>query len=91
MIVCRRDVCPSSASQCSEDANSSDKLGKCGVWAARQDVPEANECETRTRCEGDEEHEDGSFRVPIPNGGRDRRKPFFWITCNLILYDFVVM
>lgn len=33
-----------------------------------------------TRCHGDEDLEEGTFRVAVSDGGRDGRKPFLWIS-----------
>ena len=48
MVVSRRDVCPSTAGQCSENANASDEFGKGGIGSAGQDVPKADERKSRT-------------------------------------------
>lgn len=48
VVIGRCDVCPSSTGQCSEDANASDEFGEGRVRSAGQNVPETNECESRT-------------------------------------------
>ena len=48
MVVGRRNVCPSSTSQSSENANTSDEFREGRVGPARQDVPEADKGESRT-------------------------------------------
>lgn len=48
VVIGRGNVCPSSAGQCSEDANTGDELGEGRVGTASQDVPEADESESRT-------------------------------------------
>jgi hypothetical protein len=48
MVVGGGNICPSSAGQRSEDADTSNELGQGRVWATSQGVPEADECEPRT-------------------------------------------
>lgn len=38
----------------------------------------------RTRGESNKEHEDGSLRVTVANGGRDGGKPFLWVTLLVV-------
>lgn len=47
VVICRRDICPPSASQCSEDADSSDEFGEGRVRSAGQDIPETYKGESR--------------------------------------------
>jgi hypothetical protein len=37
-----------------------------------------------TRGESNEEHEDGSLRVSVANGGRDGGEPFLWVTLLVV-------
>jgi len=39
----------------------------------------------RTRCQSDEQHEDGALRIFVSNGRRDRGKPFVRIALSRLL------
>ena len=49
------------------------------------------ECTVRrpTRGESNKEHEDGSLRVTVANGGRDGGKPFLWVALLVVGIDAV--
>lgn len=45
----------------------------------------------RTRCNGNEDHEKGSLRVAIANGGGDGGEPLVRVVVEFILDNFVVV
>ena len=91
VVIGRGHVCPSSASQGSEEASSSNDGWKVGVGSLGKEIPESNECKSRPRCDGNENHEDRSFRVAVANGRGDRRKPLLWVAVVLILNNLGIM
>jgi hypothetical protein len=91
MVVRARNVCPSSTSQCSEDANSSHELRQRAIWLIGQTIPHEDQSEPWSRADGNEHLKDGSFRVSISNGCADRREPFHGVSEMLVLYNLVVV
>ena len=43
----------------------------------------------QTRGESNKEHEDGSLRVTVANGGRDGGKPFLWVALLVVGIDSI--
>ena len=91
VVVGRGDVCPSSASKCSEYPGSGNDCGQVRTLPPGEEVEEGDESESRARCDGNEDHKDRAFRVPISNGRGNGRKPFLRIAVVLILDNFVIM
>ena len=73
-------VSPTTAGECSEDADSSDEFGERSTWACGENVPQTDQEEARTGSDGNEDLEDGSLRVAITNSSRYGWEPFDWIT-----------
>lgn len=48
VIICRSNICPSAASQGSEEAHEGDEGGELVAGSAREEIPETNEGESRT-------------------------------------------
>lgn len=91
MIIRARHICPSSASQSSENTHASHELGQRAVWSVGQAIPQEDQCESWTRADGDKDLEDGSFGVAIANRCADGGEPFDGISKVLVLDNLVVM
>lgn len=91
MIVCGGDVGPAAAGEGAEEAPEGNEAGQLGAGPARQQIPEADEGETRAGCDGDEELEEGALRIPVANGGGDGGKPFLRVPEPFVLDDLVVV
>lgn len=91
MVIRARNVCPASTSQCSKDAHSCNELGQAAVRSVGQTVEEENKQESRSRANGDEDLENGSFGIAVADGCTDRWEPLNRVSEVLVLDDFVVM
>lgn len=91
MVVGRCHIGPSSTSQSSENADSSNDLGKGRVGARSEDVPQEDKRESRAGGNGDEDLEEGPFGVTVTNGRGHGGEPFNWVAEVFVLDDLVVM
>lgn len=91
VVIRRRDVCPPSASEGPKEAEEGNHFRQGTTGPSRQKIPKADKRKSRAGCDGNEEHEHGSFGISIPNGGRHGREPFVGISVELILDDFVIV
>lgn len=91
VIVRARDIRPPSARQCAKDAHSRDELGQTAALAVGETVKEEDEGESGSGADGDEDLEDGAFRVAVADGGADGGKPFDGVAVVLVLHDFGVV
>lgn len=91
MVICRRNVGPSTARQSPEDAPECDETWQSVPRFARHEVPESDKSESRTRSYGDEQLEEGALGISVTDRGGHRGKPFLWVAKPFVLDDLVVM
>jgi hypothetical protein len=91
VIIRACNVCPSTASQCPEDSHSCNEFGQAAALLVGHAIEEKDQQEARARADGDEDLEDGAFRVPVADGCADRREPFDRVSKVLVLDNFGVM
>jgi hypothetical protein len=91
VVIRACNICPSSASQCPEDSHSCNELRQAGVWFVGHAVEEEDQQEARAGADGDEDLEDGAFRVAVANGCADGGEPFDGVSKVFVLDDFGVM
>ncbi len=68
VVIRRRNICPTTAGKCPKQSNAGNKLGERRVGAGSHEIPEEDEGESRTGCDGDEDLEERTLRIPITNG-----------------------
>lgn len=91
MIIGRGDIRPPSTGQSSDDASDCNNSRKTRVWFSGEQVEKTNEGKSRARSDGNEQHEEGTFRISIADGRGDGWEPFLWISIPLILNYLFVM
>jgi hypothetical protein len=91
VIIRARNICPSSASQCPENANSCNEFWQASVGFVGHAIEEEDQQEAWAGANGDEDLEDGAFRVTVANGCADGGEPFDGVSKVFVLDDFGVM
>jgi len=91
MVIGGCNVGPTTAHQCPEEPRSKNHLREGGIWSRRKDIPQEDEGKPRTGRDSDEDLEDRTFGIPVPDCRRDRGKPLIRIAIVFVLDDFVKM
>lgn len=91
VIIRACNICPSTACQCSKDSHSCDEFRQAAALLVGHAVEEEYQQESWTRADGDENLEDGAFRVAVANGCADGGEPFDGVSKVFVLNDLGVM
>lgn len=91
VVVGARDICPTTTGQSPEHAHTSNPLGTALALPVDQAVEQEDQQEAGTGTYRNEDLEDGSLGIAIPNSRGDGREPFDRVAEVLILDNLLVV
>lgn len=91
MIISRSHIGPTTTGKRPEDPDTSNQLGKIRVRPRSQNIPEEDQDKARTGGDSDEDLEERTLGVSIPNCRRHGGEPFIGVSVVFVLDDFPEM